>query len=240
MTDIDPKLSRLYRETSTEGPPAVLDAAILAAAKKQAAIRQGRKRSILSRWMVPASAIATLVLGVSIALLVEREHPETTDDTATPQIAPRPQSPPPASSKETAKAKGVDGAAGGVAVKKEAPAAAVPAQAPVLRPAEPASSAADTVQAEGRAQTTEPRMETEATAARDAAMGGPGAAAPAAPAAAARPAPMRQYATRRSPEAWLDDIGRLKREGREKEAAEQLAEFRKAYPAYAVPESVSK
>ena len=51
---------------------------------------------------------------------------------------------------------------------------------------------------------------------------------------------MRQHATRRSPEAWLDDIGRLKREGREKEAAEQLAEFRKAYPAYAVPESVSK
>ena len=233
MTDIDPKLSRLYRETSTEGPPAVLDAAILAAAKKQVAIRQGRKRSILSRWMVPASAIATLVLGVSIALLVEREHPETTDDTATPQIAPRPQSPPPASVKETAKAKTVDSAARGAAVKKEA-------QAPVLRPAEPASSAADTVQAEGRAQTTEPRMQTESTAARDAAMGGLGAAAPAAPTAAARPAPMRQHATQRSPEAWLEDIGRLKREGREKEVAEQLAEFRKAYPAYAVPESVSK
>jgi len=235
VTDIDPKLSRLYRETSTEGPPAVLDAAILAAAKKQVAIRQGRKRSssIWARWMVPASAVATLVLGVSIALLVEREHPETTDDTATPQIAPRPQSPPPASVKETAKAKTVDSAARGAAVKKEA-------QAPVLRPAEPASSAADTVQAEGRAQTTEPRMQTESTAARDAAMGGLGAAAPAAPTAAARPAPMRQHATQRSPEAWLEDIGRLKREGRETEAAEQLAEFRKAYPAYAVPESVSK
>ena len=42
----------------------------------------------------------------------------------------------------------------------------------------------------------------------------------------------------RSPEAWLAEISRLKREGREQEAAEQLAEFRKAYPAYAVPEAL--
>jgi hypothetical protein len=49
---------------------------------------------------------------------------------------------------------------------------------------------------------------------------------------------MRQQAIQRSPEIWLDEIGRLKRAGREKEATKQLAEFRKAYPAYAVPESL--
>ena len=49
---------------------------------------------------------------------------------------------------------------------------------------------------------------------------------------------MRQPAMPRSPEAWLDEISRLKREGREKEAAEQLAQFRQTYPAYAVPEAL--
>jgi hypothetical protein len=49
---------------------------------------------------------------------------------------------------------------------------------------------------------------------------------------------MRQQSAQRSPEAWLDEISRLRREGREAEAAEQLAEFRKAYPAYALPEGL--
>jgi hypothetical protein len=49
---------------------------------------------------------------------------------------------------------------------------------------------------------------------------------------------MRQDAIQRSPEVWLEEISRLRREGRVKEAADQLAEFRKAYPAYAVPESL--
>jgi hypothetical protein len=64
------------------------------------------------------------------------------------------------------------------------------------------------------------------------------AAAPDARAAEGKLAPTRQQAIQRSPQAWLDEISRLKREGREKEAAEKLAEFRKAYPAYAVPESL--
>lgn len=246
MTEIDPKLSRLYREAATESPPAALDAVILAAARKQVAKptrrerSQRQERSLLSRWMVPAGAMATLVLGVSIALLVEREHPETIDDTTVHKIAPRPESPAPARVTESAKAKTVDSAAREVTVKTEAPAAAVPAQAPVLRPAKPASSAADVFQAEGRAKATAPRMETESNVASDSAIGGLGAAAPAAPAATGKLAPMRQHAIQRSPEAWLDEISRLKRDGHEKQAAEQFAEFRKAYPAYAVPETLLK
>jgi hypothetical protein len=75
----------------------------------------------------------------------------------------------------------------------------------------------------------------ESNVASDSAAGAAGAAAPA---AAGRLAPLRQPATQRSPEAWLEEIGRLKREGRDKEAAEQLVEFRQAYPAYALPESL--
>jgi hypothetical protein len=113
----------------------------------------------------------------------------------------------------------------------------------VQRPAEPASSAAEAFPDEGRAKANAPnaaapQAETNSSAASDLATGKLGA--PAAPAAAAKPAPMRQQAVRRSPEAWLDEINRLKRNGHEKEAAEQLTEFRKAYPAHVVPEELLK
>jgi hypothetical protein len=269
VSEIDPKLSRLYREASTESPPAALDAAILAAARKQVAKPQRRARSSWVRWMAPASAIATLVLGVSIALLVEREQPGTIDETVIREVPPRLQSPPPTIEKESAKPKAADSAAPaalekkeapaaadrgvpGAAAKKEAPAAgaqmpvlAAPAQAPAPRSAEPAPPAAQAFPAESRAKTAvpsavAPNATAESNAAGDSALGGAGAAAPAAPAAAGKLAPMRQQAIQRSPEAWLDEIGRLKREGRDKEATEQLAEFRKAYPAYAVPENFLK
>lgn len=243
MTEIDPKLSRLYREASSEDPPAALDAAILAAARKQVAKPQRRARPSWLRWMAPASAIATLVLGVSIALLVEREQPETTRDMSIHPIAPLPQSAPPASVTESVKAKSADSAAPAAAKKKETPAA--PAPAPAARPAEAVPPAAQAFPAESRAKaaaprTAAPKAATESNAASDSALGASGAAAPAAPAAAGKLAPLRQQAIQRSPEAWLDEISRLKREGREQEAAEQLAEFRKAYPAYAVPEVLLK
>lgn len=249
MTEIDPELSRLYREASAADPPAALDAAILAAARKQVSKpqreersqRQERsqrhERSFWSRWMVPASAIATLVLGVSIALLLEREQPGTNDDTITRQIPQRPQSPPPARVTEPSKAKAAASAAPAVAANKGAP-AGVPAQAPAPRSAEAAPSAAQAFPAESRAKASESKTMRESNVASDSALGGAGAAAPAAPAAAGKLAPMRPQAIQRPAEAWLDEISRLKREGRDKEAAEQLAEFRKAYPSYAVPETL--
>ena len=106
-------------------------------------------------------------------------------------------------------------------------------QAP--RSAEAAPPAAQAFPAEGRAKAGAPAMARESNVAGDSASAELGAAAPA---AAGKVAPLRQSAPQRSPEAWLEDIKRLKREGRDKEAAEQLAKFRKAYPAYAVPESL--
>ncbi len=240
MSEIDPKLSRLYREAATEGPPAAVDAAILAAARKQAARPERRTRASWLNWMAPASAIATLVVGVSIAFLVDREQPESTRDTKIRPIAPRPQSAPPASASESAPAKPAASAAP-AAAKTEAPAAAAPAQVPVL--ATPAAPAAQAFPAERRekaaaSKLSAPKAASEANVARDAAVGAMSAGAPPAAAAASRLAPLRQQAAPRSPQAWLDEIGRLKREGRDKEAAEQLAEFRKAYPAYSVPESL--
>jgi hypothetical protein len=271
VSEIDPKLSRLYREASSESPPKALDAAILAAARRQLGQSRRPARSSWVRWMAPASALATLVVAVSLAFLVEREQPETMDKAVTSGIPPRPRSPVPAQATESGKAMAVDSAApatekqeaaaapvmvpaaslpvpaSAARAPQQSPVLAAPAAAPVsrraessLRSVEPAPPAAQAFPAESRAKAGEskmnsPKAATEANFARDSA---PGAAGAAAPAAAGRLAPLRQPAMQRSPESWLEEIGRLKREGRDKEAAEQLAEFRKAYPAHAVPESL--
>jgi hypothetical protein len=265
VSDSDPELSRLYCEASAEGPPAAVDAAILAAARKRAAKPQRPARSSWVRWMAPASALATLAVAVSLALLVEREQPGTTRDTRIHPITPRLPDAAPGRATEAAQPKAADTAAPAAAAKKEAPAAvapvpappvALPAQppaaalpAPAPRTAEPAAPAAQAFPSESRAKAagsgisapaeTETKTMRESNVAGDAAQRGASAAAPAAPAAAGRVAPLPQRAMQRSPEAWLDEISRLKREGREKEAAEQLAEFRKAYPAYTVPEALT-
>ena len=72
-------------------------------------------------------------------------------------------------------------------------------------------------------------------------------AEPAAPAAdavelRARSAPLRKEAVgaapARTPEQWLEDIRRLKQQGKDKEAAEALADFRKAYPDFRLPDDL--
>lgn len=42
----------------------------------------------------------------------------------------------------------------------------------------------------------------------------------------------------RLPAQWLEDIRQLKQQGKEKEAAESLADFRKAYPDYRLPDDL--
>jgi hypothetical protein len=270
-TEIDPNLSRLYGEASTEDSPEALDAATLDAAREQPAMHQsharaqgqGRSRrdgrSLRSRWMMPASVIATLVLGVSIALLVGRERPDTADSSAIRQIPSRPQSWPPAPVTESVRPRAADSAAPEAAAAKEAPAAVapappasaqapaatLPAQVPLPQPALPAPSAAEALSAENSAKANSPSASapaaaTESNAAGESTIGGAGVAVQAAPAAAAKLEPMRQQAIQRSPEAWLVEISRLKGEGRENEAAQLLAEFRWTYPAYAVPETISR
>ncbi len=64
----DSPLSRVYRETGREEPPAHLDAAILAQAK--AAVGTHRRKP---RWFMPLSLAATVVLSVGVVLLMSRE-----------------------------------------------------------------------------------------------------------------------------------------------------------------------
>jgi len=57
----------------------------------------------------------------------------------------------------------------------------------------------------------------------------------AAPAAAEERA--RQLSAEESPQRWLEQIAELRREGRDDEADRRLAEFRRRYPAYRIPEA---
>ena len=67
------RLDRLYREAGGEMPPARLDAAILAAAHREAGARPRPATSKLRRWSVPVSIAAVVVLSFSLVTLVQEE-----------------------------------------------------------------------------------------------------------------------------------------------------------------------
>jgi hypothetical protein len=70
----DPRLERLYREAAHEAPPAHLDAAILAAARREVGSRPRSVASALRRWHVPVSIAAVVVVSVTLVILVREEE----------------------------------------------------------------------------------------------------------------------------------------------------------------------
>lgn len=69
----DPRLDVLYRDAPREAPPSHLDAAILAAARREVGARP-RALSALRRWRVPVSIAAVVVLSMSLVTLVKEEE----------------------------------------------------------------------------------------------------------------------------------------------------------------------
>ncbi len=118
----DPKISAAYRELGAEEPSRALDEAILAAARRDAGARPAplAQRAGRQRWYAPLATAAVLVLAVAMTLNTQTEHPGIESPTLqTPE-------------KVVAKAPEKDAANTVVAqevkiVKREAPAAAVPA-----------------------------------------------------------------------------------------------------------------
>ncbi len=215
----DEQLSRLYREAADDAPPEALDRAILAASR--AALAPPRRRPWRPSWTVPVGVAATLVLTVTLTLMVQREQ-----EPPLIEAPPLPRAPaaPPEAKREAARRE----AEGPLAAPAPAPEATRPASPP------PAGGQKDL-----------PAAATEAAGAADPAS--PAAAmrrqsAPAADAVEmrAKAAPLRKQAAgaaaARTPEQWLEEIRQLKNQGREKEAAEALAEFRQAYPDHRLPE----
>lgn len=232
----DERLSRLYREAEAAAPPEALDRAILAASR--AALAPARRRARWQAWTLPMGVAATLVLTVTLTLMVQREQEPPLGEAPLPRApaaAPQERAEPGA---ELPAKTAAPPAAKREAVRREAEA---PPPAPTPAASRPAS------QPPAVEQKALPAPAPEAV----------GTAEPARPAAAmrrqsapaadavemrAKSAPLRKEAAgaaaARTPEPWLEEIRQLKAQGREKEAAEALAEFRQAYPDYRLPEDL--
>ncbi|HEX5091509.1 MAG TPA: hypothetical protein VFV84_02345 [Burkholderiales bacterium] len=212
----DERVTQAYRALGDEAPPPALDAAILAAS---------RRRS--GRWHVPVAAAAALVLAVAVAVVVEREAP--TGD-ATVALAPQVMTAPaPEVARKSAgveprlaesRAKAEDRAAVGQArrdelAKREARQSPQRLSAPAA-PAAARESAQAGLREESRA-----------------------AAAPSAAPAASRVAPPSAAgAVAETPEQWLERIAKLREAGRDQEADDSLAAFRRRYPDFVIPEKM--
>ena len=241
LEDLRSGLSGHYREGSTEVPPAHLDAAVLAAARREVARSRFRRN-----WHLPASIAAVLVIGVSLALMtvdieedalppVDRLAGIAAHQATAPELAMKQESevrpaPRPALEREEtrpSRERRVRGeneadvpqklAAGKAESAAGAPSVAAPAPAPALQqfeiaaPAEPVGEQ-KSVLADAAHDRTSGALRKEAA---------PSSAVPLDAA-----------------EEWLKNIQDLLRKGETARAREQLAEFRKRYPDYRVPETL--
>jgi len=236
------RLSGHYRAGSTEEPPAHLDAAILAAARRE--VERSRFRR---NWHLPASIAAVLVIGVSLALMTsEIEDPLPPPDTsagvvagearqAAPALAmkresqTRPASRPgieresrPSRERSASSDREADTRQNSVAGRAdsaaEAPSVAAPAPAPALQQFEAAAPSESVAEQKSALADSEQGKRATSALRTEAA---PSSAAPT-----------------DAPEEWLKRIGDLLRNGKTAQAREQLAEFRKRYPDYRLPETL--
>ena len=98
MTDADDNLRTRYRELGSPEPPAALDQAILASARRAVAPRASQ------RWAMPVSVAAVLVLAVGVTLRMQQEQPgiesAVPNEYSAPPPAPAPEPPPSAPARE--------------------------------------------------------------------------------------------------------------------------------------------
>lgn len=224
----DPKISQRYRELSREEPPRHLDEAILVAARRAAETRPAPLvvPSGRLRWYFPLAAAAIIVLAVAVTVHVEREQPDPEAVVSSAPVervapAPAPAEPPravtpdpkPAPSQELRAKRDAEAPAELQKPQKAPASAAVP---PTAAPAQP--PAHDAVGGIREAPQPRAALRSRAEATSGAVSG---------------------FATA-SPEQWLQGIADLKRQGRDDEAEKQLAEFRKRYPDYRIPEAITE
>jgi len=252
-SDRDDEIGRRYRELAREEPPRELDEAILAAARGELETRpaplvapSGRRR-----WMFPVAAAAVIVLSAVITLQIQREQPDLELASAPPPPAPpapsneaqagarsqtAPQAEPPAAPAKRKDAEGEKELRRAQPRREERPALArTPASPPAQQAAPLASTApAPSAQPPALADSVQPkpaeekeRLATE----RDAAAGAQ---------ALSRRAELsaKRADSAESPERMLERIAALRREGRQKEADELYAEFRRRFPDYRIPEAM--
>jgi len=252
----DNDLSRIYKEGAWPEPSRQIDEAILSASRRAARARH----PLVWRWAPPLALAATVVLTFTLVLRVYEERPG--ERIASPALPVAPSLPgaekraPPAAKEEKSaaplraaseqSAPVSTPAAPPLALKKQAPEAARGdrAQGGLEQRVREAAPAAQGRRSETQIQplsaplhsseppspvTPQPAAATSAPvvsggAANDAATGGI--------------VIRRSDSPERTPQTWLDDIRKLKAQGRTEEAERELAQFRKRYPDYPLPDDL--
>ena len=244
----DPRIERLYREAARQGPPAHLDAAILAAARREAGAGPRSLASKLRRWQVPISIAAVVVVSASLVILMQEEEGKRDEAAAVqaipapadqPAAPPAPDAPPAIAKEAMRRAPEATVSAGDLAspAGKQLPQPFL--GAPATAEQEPlARSAAGRATAE-RAAGAQPVPSDVQSAPPDAEFR---QVAPVAGALATKPLeqdrpPVWQGFEKEPPEKWLQRIEELRVQGREPEAQEMLAEFRRRFPEHPLPSS---
>ncbi len=251
----DATLAAAYRAAAGEQPPAHLDAAIRAAARREA----GAGPQLMSRlraWRVPVSLAAVVVLSVTVVLMVREEGGDRLEPAASrvapapaveqpvAQTAPRPAAPamPPLQQRRAEpSASGAPAAPAPQPMAKAAP----EVEQQVLAGAASASAREDVaasprLEAAPQAESPRPMMRSApATMAADA-LSAP-AARKAAPAAAmSAPVPAQQALWQdlltEPAEKWVQRIVEWRRAGRTADADALAAEFRRRFPDQRLPD----
>ena len=228
--DRDDKVTRAYRALGGEEPPRALDEAILAASRRPQ-----------NRWRVPLSIAAVLVLAVGVTLRMLPQRPDAESVALAPQVieASKPAAEPAAPAAKFAQDVPSPAAsiaeAPSAAARSDAGARAKPAgRSPQLARAPAALQSATQAEASAPVAATAVAGSVQRDAAEEGRARALAAAPPPPSAAAAAKLPEATLA----PEAWLKRIAELRKAGREREAQESLAEFRKRYPDYKIPEAL--
>jgi len=245
----DARLDRLYAHAGREEPPARLDAAIQAAARRAVGARPQPLGARLRRWGVPISIAAVVVVSVSLVTLMREEGAGRIEESYPP--APKAIAPAPLAGAEVKARDRVEPGGRAEVASPQAPAA------PAER-AGAASSADAQLRAPGLAEPAEARLKPAEAAGSGVA---PRTLGEADRAAALRSAPARtdqeplaapaRETSERSladdrlkslmkelenepPESWLERIERLRREDRHADADALLVEFKKRFPGHPV------
>ena len=205
------KISQRYRELPREEPPRHLDDAILVAARRATSSRPAPLvvPTGRRRWYFPVAAAAIIVLAVAVTVHVERQERDfETVEQQAASSAPQPEEP--AAARDRVQPAPSTETPPLAELRKSQTLPSRPAAPPAAAPAPQSSEPLAGARESARADMRAER------AVEQKALG----------LAAA------------SPEQWLQGIADLKRQGRSEEAEKQLAEFRKRYPDYRIPEAI--
>lgn len=248
----DELLAKRYREAANESPPARLDAAIRAAARREAGAGP-RPLSRLRAWRVPVSLAAVLVLSATLVLMMREEGADRLETAVEPvppravaperpaELQPRPaEAQAPASPSRAPQSRAQPPAAD---MTPPAPLAAPQAEQKVLagNAVPPESSPEPRREVAAMAETARPMISAApapAAADADAAAGRMARSAPAAAAVASAAPPLWQDLIDQPADKWIQRILEWQRAGRSADAEALVREFVRRFPQQPLPPEI--